>query len=426
LIQRFLLPARPAYGFTAGLRGGGKTTLAHLLTMALFHRMAAATAWSKDQEERRKALLAFYLAGLAQILFDNIATGTEIACPEVERALTSPLVQDRILGVSKGGIAATYAILFFVGNNLSFGGDMASRGLLVRLLTDNPNPEDRPYTHQDPLAWTRDHRAEILRCLYTLLVYGCRVRPAEQREKTRFTTWWSLVGWPVELAASLLEVPLDFSAVFKETEATDSKANGVMSALGLLRDTFGEGEFGARDIRALLDVGETARDSYRRTGINSNEPAIRKQAAFLEMHEVLTGKRNRSPITEVLGRALAGIADRPVKLDDTTVGILRAKISRGNTRFSVEVRGGERSSTPTATRWESGSFAPPCSTTFIDPVQPVVVEHGGAKGTFSDRARPPTQEFSPPAPTKKRRKSAKNAETPPNGEWITEVWGADE
>jgi hypothetical protein len=56
MIERHLLPARPAFLVSAGLRGGGKTTLCHMLTLAVFGRMASAASWSENQEERRKAL----------------------------------------------------------------------------------------------------------------------------------------------------------------------------------------------------------------------------------------------------------------------------------------------------------------------------------------------------------------------------------
>jgi hypothetical protein len=205
------------------------------------------------------------------------------------------------------------------------------------LLTDDPNPENRSVAHADPIGWTWDHRAEILRYVYTILIYGCRNRPQEQVAKTRFKTWWRLVGWPVELAASLIRVELNFETVFKATEAQDSKAAGIVTALHLLKNTFGDKWFRARDIRTILDQGELARATFQRTGA-SNEAAIRAAVAFLEMVEELTGKRNRNPITNVIGKALVGIADRPVNLDDTTRGVLRTRLHDGNNEFSVEIQ----------------------------------------------------------------------------------------
>jgi hypothetical protein len=51
LIERALLPERPAFFVTAGQRGGGKTTLVNMITLAALGRRAAAAAWSDNGEE---------------------------------------------------------------------------------------------------------------------------------------------------------------------------------------------------------------------------------------------------------------------------------------------------------------------------------------------------------------------------------------
>jgi hypothetical protein len=135
-------------------------------------------------------------------------------------------------------------------------------------------------------------------------------RPKGQVAANCFKMWWSLVGWPVELGASLIGVELHFDHIFNATEAQDSKAAGIATALRFLKDTFGEKWFRARDIRAILDKGELARATFLRTGVIS-EAAVREAAAFLEMVEELIGKRTRSSITKLVGKALAGITDRP-------------------------------------------------------------------------------------------------------------------
>jgi hypothetical protein len=424
LIQRLLLAMRPAFLISAGLRGGGKTTLCHMLMMAVFGRMAAAASWSDSQEERRKSLFAHFRQGVASLVWDNIKNGEEIACPEVEKALTSPTIRDRILGVSRGAVVPTNTVQIFVGNNIKFAVDMASRGPEIRLLTDDPNPEDRAVAHADPIGWTRDHRAEILRCLYAILIYGCRTRPQGQVAKTRFKAWWSLVGWPIELTASLIGVELSFETVFKATEAQDSKAAGIVTALHLLKNTFGDKWFRAREIRTILDQGEFARATLLRTGVN-NEDAIRAAAAFLEMVEELTGKRNRSPITKIIGKALVGITDRPVNLDDTTRGILRTRLHDGNNEFSVEIRkkgsGGKYFRFPAADQPES------------DPLDPLIhlksagfdgrEGSSGSSGSPEGQPAAENQKYSPTPPKPKRRRvRTQAAEKPQPGEEIDEVW----
>jgi hypothetical protein len=352
LIERHLLENRPAFLVSAGLRGGGKTTLIHMQSMAVYGRMAPAVSWSESQEERRKAIFALYRQGVAEAVWDNFKNGAEISCPEVEKALTSPEIRDRILGISQGAAVPTTAILTFTGNNIKFAGDMASRGPEIRLRTDDPRPEDRAVTHNDPIGWTLENRTRILRSLYTILLYGCRNRPKGQVAKTRFKRWWRLCGWPVELAASLLEeehpVKLDFTEVFKATEEQDSQASGVAQALRLLRQEFGsvergttpkaENRFRARQIREILDEGEKARALLKIGQVQ--QAKIDKANSFLEMVAELAGKRIASPISSVIGIHLGGIVDRPVELDAATIGTLRRDTSRGERWFHVEIHGG--------------------------------------------------------------------------------------
>jgi hypothetical protein len=346
LIQRHLLPIRPAFLISAGKRGGGKTTLAHMIFMAVLGRMASAASWSEHQEERRKAIFAYLLAMVAGLVWDNIKNGTEISCPEIEKALTSATITDRILSKSRSGTAVTSAIQLFIGNNIKFAGDMASRGPEIRLSNDDPRPEDRPVKHADPIGWTSQNRPGIIRALYIILIYGCRRRPAGQSAKTRFKAWWSLCAWPVELAATLFDppVPFDVDVVFKATEAQDNKAAGIALALRLLRQEFGSVERGStsqdawfrtRQIREILDAGRDARALARYVAPPDKAP-IERANALLELYAELNGKPHRDPATKLIGAALLGIKDNAVELDDTTVGILRVRKLDGNTLFRVE------------------------------------------------------------------------------------------
>src|SRR5262249_45836783 len=52
ILERALLPERPAFFLTAGQRGGGKTTLISMIITAVLGRRPAAASWSDDAEER--------------------------------------------------------------------------------------------------------------------------------------------------------------------------------------------------------------------------------------------------------------------------------------------------------------------------------------------------------------------------------------
>ena len=170
IIERSLLPDRPAFFVTAGRRGAGKTTLIIMLIMAVTGVWPTASAWSSNEEERRKALLSYFMHGVPYILWDNIPRGAQISCPHIERSCTAAYYADRKLGVSQMVATAASTIHFFTGNNIGPRGELASRSLHIRLEVDRTDPENRSFRHPDPIEWTKTHRAEILRALYTILI----------------------------------------------------------------------------------------------------------------------------------------------------------------------------------------------------------------------------------------------------------------
>jgi hypothetical protein len=170
LIERSLLADRPTFTVTAGRRGSGKTTVLKMLIMAVFGVHAAAAAWSTNDEERRKTILALLQSGIGYVIWDNIVRGTQISCPHVERSCTSAFYTDRRLGVTEMIATAASIIHLFTGNNVGPKGELASRNLTARLEVDRPDPENREFQHSDPIDWTEGHRGNILRALYVILI----------------------------------------------------------------------------------------------------------------------------------------------------------------------------------------------------------------------------------------------------------------
>ena len=228
IIERSLLDQRPAFFVTAGRRGGGKTTTLTMLIKAVTGIWPAAAAWSTNEEERRKALLSYFLYGAPYILWDNIARGTQISCPHIEKSCTAAYYSDRKLGVSEMVATAASTIHFFTGNNIGPKGDLASRSLEIRLELDRYDPENREFTHPDPIGWTDSMRAEILAAFYTILLGNPTLKqPRNAPMKTRFKMWWRLVGSAVEHAAGLAnpDREVDFQKLFLAREDEDEDFN---------------------------------------------------------------------------------------------------------------------------------------------------------------------------------------------------------
>jgi hypothetical protein len=257
LIERSLLDQRPAFFVTAGRRGGGKTTTLIMLIKAVTGMWPAAAAWSTNEEERRKALLAYFLYGVPYILWDNIARGTQISCPHIEKSCTAAFYSDRKLGVSEMVATAASTIHFFTGNNIAPRGDLASRSLEIRLELDRYDPENREFRHPDPIGWTDSMRAEILGALYTILLGNQTLKkPRNAPMRTRFKMWYRLVGSAVEHAAMMAnpECKIDFQNLFLVREDQDEDSTSLAEALAIMLNQW-PGSFDATDVTKLINGG---------------------------------------------------------------------------------------------------------------------------------------------------------------------------
>jgi hypothetical protein len=201
IIERALLPARPGFMVTAGQQAAGKTTLLHAVSMAVLGHYANAIPYSTSEEERRKRMMAGLSAGHPLMAWDNIRAGSVISCQKIGLAMTSPTYNDRILGESFESSVPATTIQAFTGNNISAGGELASRILLIRLLTRLLYPDNRSYAHPRFMDWIQRHRVEILRALYVILLGNFHERtPDPAVSATRFPEWYYLVGGAVERA----------------------------------------------------------------------------------------------------------------------------------------------------------------------------------------------------------------------------------
>jgi hypothetical protein len=284
LIERALLPERPAFFATAGQRGGGKTTLINMITLATLGRRAAAAAWSENSEERKKTLFSYLRQSVACVVWDNIPRGAAISCAHIEAALTASDISDRVLGISQVETVPSTTVQIFTGNSIMPRGDMASRSLMLALNVNRPDPENRAFAHADPLAWTHANRPKVVRALYTLLRAGALNRPKQQQAKTRFKTWWNLVGWPVEYAASLIDTTVNCTELMRAGEGEDEEASAVSTALTIMLEIWGERTFTSMDV---------------------------VKAMIVEMHTEGAEKAKAEPIGDALGELVGKRLDKP-------------------------------------------------------------------------------------------------------------------
>jgi hypothetical protein len=328
VIERALLPERPAFFITAGQRGGGKTTAIHLISRAVLGISACAAAWSKDEDERRKALFSYFSAGLPMLTWDNIARGSTISCPHIEKALTNEFYSDRVLGASEHRLVLSSTVHVFTGNNIGPRGDMASRSLTVRLAVTRPDPENRDFDHPDPLGWTDAHRGQILASLFTLLLGNPRRRGGDHpAPETRFKMWWEMVGSAVEFAAQQHQRHVDgfvmdaqrscapdsvsFKRLFLAGEDDEEQTSSLATVLDVLRRKWPNGEFfQAREVAAYAGQAE-------------EEPI-----AFKAALEMACGTPIKLISAPVINWRLQAITDAPVMIGEIMLILKYVKPNR--------------------------------------------------------------------------------------------------
>jgi hypothetical protein len=328
LLQRALLPERPAFFVTAGQRGGGKTTLISMIIAAVLGRRPAAAGWSDSVEERRKALFSYLRQNVAALVWDNIARGSSIGCPHIEAALTAPEISDRVLGVSCVETVPATTVQIFTGNSIAPRGDMASRSFIVSLNVDRPDPENRSFAHADALTWTQANRTKILRALYTILVGGVLQRPEGQVAKTRFKTWWGVIGWPVEYAAGLIDIKLDCGELSRAGEAKEEDASAASRVLTIFRKRWEDKVFTARDVVRTLEEMNSPID----------KSAEQAEELFEALGELL-GKTLDRPTARSIGKLFQKhLTDRPAWIDNgKRIAILRKASDHQANQYKVQI-----------------------------------------------------------------------------------------
>jgi hypothetical protein len=313
---------------------------------------AAASAWSPVDEERRKALFSYLLEGMPALVWDNIARGTTISCPHIEKALTAPMYTDRILQMSKTSSAPATMIQIFTGNNIGPRGDLSSRVLQTTLEVTRPDPENRTFKHPEPIGWTKANRGKIMHALYTILLGNPRRHEKrkiasethvkkwqEKAAETRFKEWWDMVGSAIEYAVEqVVEENVDapetdckltdisFNNLFLDGEKADEETAGLAGLLiGLQGEWQGEKTetFRARELANYLDppLGTTREDAAQEMLVALNRAS---------------GNTMKSITPSAVSARLKKLVNAPVTGDSKTL-ILRCDADRKNgDTFRVE------------------------------------------------------------------------------------------
>ena len=147
--------------------GTGKSLLADIVAIVASGRRAPMMGAPDNKEEWRKQITASLGGGATFILIDNVE-GT-LYSPDLARALTAPIWDDRILGKSEKVYLPNRATWLATGNNIRLGGDLPRRCYWIRLDAKTARPWQREgFRHADIIGHAEANRGALVAALLTL------------------------------------------------------------------------------------------------------------------------------------------------------------------------------------------------------------------------------------------------------------------
>ena len=152
----------------------------------------------RSDEEMEKHLDAMLLQGTALYSIDNASR--DIGGDKLNVILTQSIVRPRILGKSEAPECESRATIFATGNNVTFTGDTAMRGLIAHIDSGLEDPERRRFNGNPYKAVLADRSKYISAILTLARAYEAAGRP----EHTALTPWNGFEGWCLRVREPLI------------------------------------------------------------------------------------------------------------------------------------------------------------------------------------------------------------------------------
>jgi hypothetical protein len=162
----------PLFLVDAAQRGTGKGLLNDLVHTVWTGEPAGLSDLPLNAEEQRKQITTHLLNAPLSVTFDDISLLTGHA---IQRAITATTWRDRLLGRNEETTLPVRCIWAASGNNVTLGGDMVRRVVLIRLESDEENPSQREgfrRSESELREWVRDNRHALVSACVALCQHG--------------------------------------------------------------------------------------------------------------------------------------------------------------------------------------------------------------------------------------------------------------
>jgi putative DNA primase/helicase len=285
----------PGFLFDATTAGSGKTLQQDVISMVATGHTSRKQAWIRDEDERRKSMMASALAGGPILAIDNVSRDVPFGGDLIDMLLTSGgHLAFRGLGASELLEVDWRPVILASGNNIGLTGDTNRRVLRARMQTNEENPENRTsYVHPERadrlVVWAKENRAKLVAAGLTILrAYHVAGRPSPLKLGS-FDGWSALVPSAIAWAGG----PDVLTCVPRGDDVatdTDSDLRAFMAAWPSLVRMM-SGAWSARDLVSM--VWRTERENDDLTDLRD------------AVTDALRTKPGHEPSTKAVGKMLA-------------------------------------------------------------------------------------------------------------------------
>jgi hypothetical protein len=168
--SRNLYESAPMFATSANAAGAGKGTISAIVSLLLTGRPSSGlTQFIPDEVEFAKQLVSSLLEAPPIVNFDNVKENVVFGGATIESLLTTDTLKKRVLGVSKDVNLSTRLLWTVNGNNLRLTTDMIRRTILINLVSQEENPQERVFERKDIFDYVSKNRRKYISAALTVL-----------------------------------------------------------------------------------------------------------------------------------------------------------------------------------------------------------------------------------------------------------------
>lgn len=251
LLRLITPPSYKMFGITAHQPGSGKTLLADVAR--IIHGGVLRSEMPEDEAEVGKMTTSVLATTSAPIVHIDNVTGV-LRSGRLAGLLTADgEIQERELGASRMLTFVNDRLWVVTGNNLSLGGDLVRRTVVINIDPNMANPESRSFAISDLKGWAHENRNRLLWALLVMVrAWVAAGRPlAARKQSDSFAAWEASVAGILDVCG----VPGAFDAESGKKAAGGGDDDGLAQVLERVARLHGAGAWTVADL--LSDTQNT-------------------------------------------------------------------------------------------------------------------------------------------------------------------------